>query len=146
MTPEGFESSSLTVDLTTAVEADGTGPSRYSSLTTEDLIRKTVSQQRGTSLVSTVPVLLTLKRHERTALRKQFSTALPMGARSTTISADMADIERQLGVRSVVTLATGNCPAMAITQAVADAKLEAPDRALMMVTASIERGIKYTGL
>lgn len=151
--PEGSIKSSNTVDLSTAVEAEVMGQARSSPLTSEENLRKTAGQQRGTAPVTTVPVLLTLKYHERTALRKQLArtqnqlaAALPMGARSTTIPANLADLENQIGVRSVVTPATGNCLAMSIAQAVADANLEAPDHTLELVTASIKRGIKYTGL
>uniref|UniRef100_A0AAV1TMY6 Uncharacterized protein n=1 Tax=Peronospora matthiolae TaxID=2874970 RepID=A0AAV1TMY6_9STRA len=60
--------------------------------------------------------------------------------------ADLEDKECQLGVRSVFTPATGKSLAMAIAQAVANSNLVASERALDMVTASVERGIKYAGL
>ena len=54
---------------------------------------------------------------------------------------DLPDIERDLGLRPVITPATGNCLAMANAQAVADHDLVALDTILENSTGCIKRGI-----
>ena len=53
---------------------------------------------------------------------------------------------RILGLREVVTPATGNCMAMAAAQAYVDADMHVNSNALERITASIKRGIKFTVL
>uniref|UniRef100_A0AAV1TYS0 Uncharacterized protein n=1 Tax=Peronospora matthiolae TaxID=2874970 RepID=A0AAV1TYS0_9STRA len=57
-------------------------------------------------------------------------------------------MEMQLGLRAVVTPATGNCFAMSIVQAAMDANLDDPGRSLEHLTAYLKRGIyrSYTAL
>ena len=101
----------------------------------------------------TQPVIMTHKRRERKTFRKLVDRTrldtLPscaLGARSQGLSEDLVTVESQIGVRSVATPATGNRLAMSIAQAVADATLAGPAQSLELLTASIKRGIKLSGL
>lgn len=142
-------------DLTAAIEAVeqlGEQPP-HSTITSEELQRKTSGLARGSVPVLPVPVIMTLKRNERKSFshlakgtNRQLTVALPIGARSVKPPETLAEMEHQLGLRSVVTPATGNCLAMAIAQAAVDATLDDPDRSLELLTACLKRGIKYTGL
>ena len=115
--------------------------------------RKKAGRERGPAPTSPIPVLLTRQRTERNSfsrlvqsLTKQRTEALPIGARSVNAPASLEELEQQLGLRSAVTPATGNCLAMAISQAAVDVNLDDPGRTLECLTACLKRGIKYSGL
>ena len=51
-----------------------------------------------------------------------------------------------MGLQEEITPLTGNCLAMAIAQALADAALDGPNDRLDRLTAIIKTGVLYTGL
>uniref|UniRef100_M4BZD0 Uncharacterized protein n=1 Tax=Hyaloperonospora arabidopsidis (strain Emoy2) TaxID=559515 RepID=M4BZD0_HYAAE len=108
---------------------------------------------RGPAPTRSGPVLLTHKRQERKTFRQIIAQlqgpaapALSLGVSTTTLPATMLELGQQLGIRTVVTPATGNCLAMAIVQAAADSDLNGSDLALDRLTASLKRGVKHSGL
>lgn len=155
-TPDNGVSSTVArpevVDLTGADEIS-IKPAKQAKLTAKDNARKQAGKARGKAPVSIGPVLMTKKRQERATFQSLSSTLviptsapLSMGPRTAREPESMQEVEAMLGIREVTTPATGNCMAMAVAQAAVDATLEGPDSALKSLTASIKRGIKYTGL
>uniref|UniRef100_A0AAV1TWC5 Uncharacterized protein n=1 Tax=Peronospora matthiolae TaxID=2874970 RepID=A0AAV1TWC5_9STRA len=63
--------------------------------------------------------------------------ALQMEHRPQRVPSDMRSLVRLLGLREVVTLATGNCMAMAVSQAYADADMHGENVAFERLTASV---------
>ena len=122
-------------------------------MTRDDLLRKEAAFKRGPAQRSTAPVLMTHKRRERSKflqlqLQKDAGsrTHLQIGARSSISPSSISELSFQLGVREVTTPATGNCMAMAVAQASADAPLDGPDQMMERLTEILKKGIKYSGL
>ncbi|KAE9357445.1 hypothetical protein PR003_g1800 [Phytophthora rubi] len=102
--------------------------------------------------IKPTPQLVALKQRERAALavntftlRQLRGSAIRHTEQSLEEITDFAGIEKRLGLRQVVTPASGNCMAMALVQAVADQDLATSKQQLEGLTAIIKRGIGWTG-
>ena len=69
-----------------------------------------------------------------------------MEQRPHRVPSDMRSLVWLLGLGKVVTPATGNCMAMAVAQAYVDASMLGESDAFERLTASVKRGIRFTGL
>ena len=108
---------------------------------------------RGKAPTLSGPVLLTMKSQERVtcerilgSLKDGPTRALSMEHRPQRVPSNMRSLVRLLGLREVVTPATGNCMAMAVAQAYVDASMLGESDAFERLTASVKRGIRFTGL
>ena len=122
-------------------------------LSSSEQARKVAGAGRGPTPRATAPVLLTHKRGERDCFHKLVvdvslpqKILQPLTARATVPPATVSGMASQVGLHQVITPATGNCLAMAIAQAATDAALDGPDRHLGLLTASLKREIKLSGL
>ena len=78
--------------------------------------------------------------------RSWSETTISLEPRSSIDPSDIRSLGRVLGLREAVTPDTGNCMAMAVAQAFADADLTGGSTDLERMTASIKRGIALAGL
>ena len=103
--------------------------------------------------MQSTPVFMTLKGQERDQCLSLASTlgagtkcSLSLKPRPLIDPTDIRSLGRILGLREAVTPATGNCMAMAVAQAFADADLTGGSTNLERMTASIKRGVALAGL
>ena len=108
---------------------------------------------RGKAPTFSGPVLLTVKSQERAtcelimgSLEDSPKRALSIEQRPQRVPSDMRSLVRILGLREVVTPATGNCMEMTVAQAYADADMHGESDAFERLTASVKRGIRFAGL
>lgn len=78
-------------------------------------------------------------------LRDSHGSRLPLHPDSLDEAATFEQIESSLGMKEVSTPASGNCMAMAISQALADQNLAAKPATMEQLTAAIKRGICWAG-
>ena len=72
--------------------------------------------------------------------------AISLPPRPIDLPTDLKALIPLLGLQEAITPVTGNCLAMAVAQALADAALDGPNDQLERLTAIIKNGVLYTGL
>ena len=138
---------------------DADGPERVHTtrpplrLSTQEHTRRNQALSRGKAQTRSSPLLLTLKSQERATCLKLLSRmhdkqkhAISLPPRPIDVPTDLKALIPLLGLQEAITPVTGNCLAMAVAQALADAALDGPNDQLERLTAIIKNGVLYTGL